>query len=547
MYKAVPELRFVRLHDLEKFWDIALHMMMFRMDNKLAVAAGTTLVALAGAAFILRRAKEKKLKAAAAEEAAKRRLVSLEVDKQYLVKSVNATDAGQRWTLSEVDEMTTVTWIRFAFRVESNLDPDKVRKGLERVLAELPFVAARLDKEYDSLRYSLWLDNADSNGVYFEVVRGTWKDSHVKLPDVNSSSTAWSQAGIFLPAKGAAPSPNEPLLKARLIQFEDRNVSYLSIILNHCLGDAQTYVEFMQRWSDACNSEVDPSTLKPLVLPPRVNKPIDETPKTRKELLQKWRDEIGGTPPLATRWFWWNLIFNMVWSSYTCEVVEVFIDKQGLERLKDSVSAMLPQGEWVSTYEVAMSSILCAQRAATAGPRAKDTRPVVQAINTRGRLARYPKNYVGNAVFDVPLQIEIDPASLASSALSLHRAIRAELSQDGENLAKRKNWLEHARALGMRKETGVFHIVGDCARGKQTFLNTWAGYQWLVNMGAPADKGASAYMVPPPVQLPGLNILLPRSNQGDLGIFLVMPKCNVKAFWDYVTATRLPFHKPAET
>jgi len=446
---------------------------------------------------------------------------------------VRSMAEARSWRLSEVDEMTAASWITFSVKFQANriVSFETLRKGLRRTLTQYPEAAGRL--HCSGRAWQIILDELNQ-GALFEHVAGR-NPKETRLPGALDATEKWAAAGLFIRHKHNIPRPDEALLHARLVTYEEERVSYLCIQISHCLGDAQTYVNFLQHWATACSR--NPPLVK---LPPRVSSYVGETlPRTKNELIQLWQDTISrrDPPPIVGFLYHAKLAWAFLWNSRTTEVLELHIDGNGVEQLKKQLCSEIGTGEWLSKYEVTMAMILCARKAAD---KRKRKRKIIQAVNTRDRALGYPQDYFGNAVFDVVLEdgVEIDENSLLKTALSFHRSLRSEIAKGGENLTKRKNWKEAARALGLRSQIAMWFIFLECVREESLFLNTWLGHRWFgLDFGDGIRTTTFAASIP---RMPGLYVQLPRHEDGSSTISIALPKSEIQAFKNYISAQRFP-------
>jgi hypothetical protein len=160
----------------------------------------------------------------------------------------------RRETLSEVDEWQSRgdNWQGFCLRFDSALDPDSVRKGLERTLTHIPALGPRVDTPSNSIQYELAMEK-DCQGVVFKYVEATTcdnDDTTTILPNDTHKREEWKRFGLDAPKAGySTPTKKDPLFQARLTIFKHKSISYLAIGISHGLCDGHDLVSFLFEWN----------------------------------------------------------------------------------------------------------------------------------------------------------------------------------------------------------------------------------------------------------------------------------------------------------
>lgn len=447
-----------------------------------------------------------------------------------------------RETISEVDEWLCRSshWLGFCYRFEGVLNEIQVRDGIGRTLSHIPALGARVDATSNLNQYELVL-TPERQGVVLEVARGRREDGCASpLPDATSAREEWKEAGLDAPPPGfgGEPGPDDPMMRVRLTVFEDEGLSYLSVGISHGLGDGNSIVDALQIWSHFCTSSSAASLPQSLQAPRRFGRRVTEALRPAKdvaELETRVHQDVGcNVNPLSKRAFFGHVLPRAIWTISRQQMFELRISGEHMTSLKSAVMDALPEGDWVSRFEVLCSAIIVAQRA-TGGHSESDHRLHV-ACNLRGRAKRFGADYFGNASFDFRRQIELpvnttwDLANIVAVAQEIHHAIRAGLA-DPEEITKTKDWFEAARHLGLRNKYDVWPIVFDTLKGSGTFINSWDS-RWLrISMGSKQDATAfQAYFG----TAQNLIVEVPRGREsGDTTLHLALPPKHAKSFAEF--------------
>lgn len=459
----------------------------------LAVLGGTAAAGILVRQVLNRRRKDKKQN--------KREQTQENISTWIVSKSLLEADQAQvfsdkqelRETLSEVDEWLCRSshWLGFCYRFDDVLDENQVKAGLKDALAHFPALGARVDAS-DELVLS-----PSQHGVIWEVARGRARRADL-LPNESSHREQWKAAGLDAPPAGfqGTPGLEDPLFKCRLTLFEKEKVSYLSIGISHGLGDGHSITDILQVWSHFCQSSASVENLPSRLPPPRrfghrVTEALRPA-QTRQELQERLKEDVGcELNPLSSWTFYRHILPRALWTMGRQRVLELRLSAARLSTLKAAVQHALPQGEWVSRFEVLCAAVLVAQRA-TSHRRGRRHDVLHVACNLRGRVARFgDAHYFGNASFDFrqPLvlvqDVQWDLVSLVSVAREIHRAIRTGLAHP-EEICHTKDWFEAARHLGWKNTYDVWPILFDTLQDAGTFCNSWDAARWMdISIGTP--------------------------------------------------------------
>ena len=449
-----------------------------------------------------------------------------------------------REALSEVDEWLTRSshWLGFTLRFDNMLNVDNVKRGLSKTLVHIPALGARVDTVSNkSGLYELVLSPDQPQGVVLEYYEGTCDDD-THLPNNADPRSCWKNAGLEAPGPGynGEASLDNPLMRARLVVFESQRISYLCIGINHGVCDGSGICDILQIWSHYCTHEhtaegLSPALSRTRAFGERVTLP-QRPASTTQELYSRLETDVGcKQDPFSLMTLLFSIVPRAVWCMSRQEELELRVSAERLLKLKQTISAHLPEEEWVSRFEVLCASVLTAEFATSnTTPPSKHNLHV--ACNLRGRADRFSKDYFGNAAFDfcetlhdMPSEWNID--TVTSMAQKIHFAIRTGLS-DPERVCKTKDWFEAARHLGLKNKYDIWApVVNDALTGDGTFVNTW-DKRWLdVNMGSSDSASCMAAFFG---ILQNLIIEVPRQREsGDSTIYLALTPAHAKRFREF--------------
>ncbi|CAB9513779.1 expressed unknown protein [Seminavis robusta] len=474
--------------------------------------------------------------------------VSEKWEKLAASPSILDSDVCQE-TLSEVDEWLTRSshWLGFTLRFDGGLlDPMTVKGGLQRTLHHFPALGARVVKTDSDKKnlYQLAL-LPDDQGVVLEYCKGTTSRPDIHLPNDSDTRKLWKDAGLEAPGPGFSGEATEkdPLLRARLIVFEEKQVSYLCIGINHGICDGSGMCDILQVWSHFCTKPDQP--LPELLARRRLmGKRVWEAQKPAQsvsDLYERLPRELGSPHDPFSFWtFLVKLLPKAIWCMARQEEVELRVSAAELAALKEAVSKQLPDGEWVSTFEVLCASLLLTKQITSPTPTTSND--TVQhnlhvACNLRGRSKRFAKDYFGNAAFDFaePMTIGASPAAwnareVTVMAQEVHRAMRKGLADAESNACRAKDWFEAARHLGIKNTYDMWSpVVFDVLEGDGTFVNSW-DKRWL-NCGMGAGAENASCMVAWFGTLQNMVVEVPRhSGTGDSTVYFGLPPTHATKF-----------------
>jgi len=407
---------------------------------------------------------------------------------------------------------------------------------------------------------------APNQGVVLEHCKGSVDaaedGSSAKLPDDSSNRQVWKEAGLEAPGPGCSgeASSENPLMRAKLIVFEEPKVSHLCIGINHGLCDGSGICDIVQIWSHFCTNPDEPLPellARRRVLGERVFQP-DKPAKDTKELLSRLETEVGVPHnPFKLSTLLTRVVPRAIWCMSRQQEVELRVHASKLEALKKGVTSqhLEKDGEWVSKFELLCSYLILARRITSNGSDASENHNLHVACNLRSpRSKRFAKDYFGNAAFDFcePMA-NLPPVTgdttwtmdaLVLVAKQVHKAVRHGLEDAETNACKTKDWYEAARHVGLKNTYDVWApVVFDALRGDGTFVNSW-DKRWL---DCPMDESktkASSMMAWFGVQQ-NLVVEVPRhSSSGDSTIYLALPPRQLRPNDSdpFVRRTRMSYH-----
>jgi len=465
--------------------------------------------------------------------------------------------------LSEVDEWLTKAshWLGFTLRFDSLLDAENVKTGLEKMLYHFPALGARVvvPPEDNKKLYRLAILSAPHHqGVVLEYCKGSVLSEDSTLPDETCSRQVWKQAGLDAPGPeySGEASLADPLMRAKLIVFEEQKVSYLCVGINHGICDGSGICDVLQVWSHFCTTDkkgipLPESLSRRRVLGERVYQPVKPA-KNSEELFDRMQTEIGiPYNPFKLSTLVMRMVPRAVWCTSRQHELELRICASKLEKIKEDLTTNhFEKGEWVSKFELLCACLLLARRL-TSTDVEPPTHNLHVACNLRGRAKRFPKDYFGNAAFDFCEPMTHLPTSdcwtmdaLALTAKEVHTAVRHGLADAEANACKAKDWYEAARHLGLKNMYDIWApVVFDALHGTGTFVNSW-DKRWL---DCPFDEGtmkSASCMVAWFGTLQNLLVEVPRhSASGDSTIYLALPPSHAERFRSFWQGMKddLPF------
>ena len=465
-------------------------------------------------------------------------------------------------TLSEVDEWLTKSshWLGFSLRFDDILDAQKVKEGLAKTLFHVPALGARVVRnngvEDGKNLYQLAILGAPNQGVVLEYCKGrTLDDSSSCLPNESCSRRIWKEAGLEAPGPGYSgeASQTNPLMRAKLIVFEEQQVSYLCIGINHGICDGHGICDLLQIWSHFCSHSEEPLP-EPLARRRVLGERVFEAAKPAKdmeELYSRLETEVGVPyDPFSFFTLLFRVVPRAIWCMSRQHELELRVNASKLAELKQQITKLhLQKGEWVSTFEILCASLFLARRVTSADSEISESHNLHVACNLRGRSKRFSKDYFGNAAYDfcepmtnLPVASEWTTETLVEIVKQVHKTVRRGLSDAETNACKTKDWYEAARHLGLKNSYDIWApMIFDAIRGEGTFINSW-DKRWLdCSLGSEAKASS---MVAWFGTLQNIVVEVPRHSQtGDSTIYLALPPSHAKRFHSFYQDNKevLPF------
>jgi hypothetical protein len=477
----------------------------------------------------------------------------LSLESEWLVTAVPPLTLSETEPLSEVDEWLTQSshWLGFSLRFDDVLDIQSIKKGLSKTLAHIPALGARVDTNTQDGLYQLVLSDEENQGVVLEYYTGT-TNKDAKLPNDMDTRSAWKRASLDAPGPGfrGQASLRDPLMRARVVVFEQHNTSFLCVGINHGLCDGSGICDILQVWSHYCahdSAKGLPELLNsPKMFGRRVTVPMGNPEiRTKQELYSRMEAHVGCTQdPFRLSTLLLSVAPRAIWCMSRQEELELRVSASQLWWLKQQVTAKLPPNEWVSSFQVLCASLLLVEF--VTGDTTVSSHKLHVACNLRGRADRFPQDYFGNAAFDfceslndIPTEYNMD--SLVAMVQLVHDAIQTRL-KDPESICKTKDWFEAARHFGIKNKYDIWApVVMDALSGEGTFVNAW-DMRWMdVSMGSGQKATAMAAFFG---VLQNLIIQVPRhAESGDSTIYLALPPAHAKRFRAFVQERKveLPF------
>ena len=344
----------------------------------------------------------------------------------------------------------------------------------------------------------------------------------------------------------------------RLTHLKAQKVSLLGLCINHALGDVKTYSFFLQSLSyhagvlaGKSSSQNEAANLPKFLKSWR-------SKSSRSRLLPKPREGLEET--LSTGTLFWQFP-RFILRMLTHEPMTFSLSSGGLAQLKEEISNNIEKtnpGEWVSTYEILMASVLEGVRYAE-GPRRYPLTFIV-VIDLRGRTKMIDSPfYVGNAVSGIPFHMHRSTPTKASlgvsrvewlseAALKFHRKIRGFLNNSCEK-SKGLDFEKFERDQAEGKlQSSIGFFTNLVANTKDPLLlNNWTKHRWF-EMDFGSGVKANTFGVPgdfPPafIQLnPRYASHYPdKKKAGAYTLMVSLPRKQARSFKEFIRKQSLPF------
>ncbi|CAK9048436.1 Uncharacterized protein SCF082_LOCUS26985, partial [Durusdinium trenchii] len=392
------------------------------------------------------------------------------------------------WELRASDSMyLRVPNVLMGFKFASLLDVQHLVKGLELTLERFPIMAGGVVRDPKSKRYKVVMEG--SKGVCLQV-----RSSSLPPPEHAEDPSVLSWDKFFPPeADGGFKEPSQrAALRASVTLFPEYNTSIICLGFVHCVTDGEALVNVLHTWS-YLTSQIAGVEPRPAKLPklPILDRRIDFPHELLSSIKRNRSKELERKIPT---WEIFKVVKALVTDLPKSEICDFRLNNEDLKEFKNMVSAELPEGKWVSSYEVIMA-ILLRLRAAADRKSLKPSKIKFRTlVNSRGRGEFSPPGYFGNALayvpITIPLSCQTDPERwVGDTALFLHEKLRAKL-KDGAMLDRIHGVFEDA-LLNQGMNDGLlsrasFNRPWALALLGSPITNSWASYPMLdINFGSP--------------------------------------------------------------
>jgi hypothetical protein len=392
---------------------------------------------------------------------------------------------------------------------------DDLRRGLEQTLNRIPLVAGRVNRGERTLQIS----NKASRGCLLKYER--FAD---EMPGAEAGDGAWAKFGVaepFIPSHYLEPF-GRPLVSAKLVHFSDGCALYVNF--SHTIFDADSCVKFLNVWS--CETERWATESRGPTFPA-----LDPGPINCDHVLSPHKDYTftmkGSSRMRLTDAI--QLMIALPIIDATDEIADFEISLRQWNTLRSSVLKQLEPGQWVSSYEAMMATIM--NCIAKSDPSSKLFHGHV-LTNLRGRSRLFANNYFGVAISTNVFSIRRE--ELASSlAFTLHQLLQKgiqdvsameEIVMTGVHFDAAKTGrfgiLQRVRNMGYWRKIFV-------ERNRYLF-NSWLGFNWLdVSFGCGAK--ADFLRVNPKFSARRLVFIFPRSADS-IQLRIQLPRKQMPAF-----------------
>jgi len=395
--------------------------------------------------------------------------------------------------------------VAIGYRFDEILDVDGLKNGMQEAINRIPVYAGRIRKFQKVPQFRITLEG--SKGAFLEI-RDAKPNESVPETASNPGTNSWSP--FFFATKDVLfeSTSSDPGVSARVVFFREENITILTTSFTHSFGDGDAITLFLNTWSHFCGGPNPlPGKEPPLPVLDRsvkFDEAILETVQDREVRLSS--SELSTVPTAAI-----VNAFRTVILDFTIKIGEV-------KAMKDKVGAMLPEGKWVSSYEVMMAMLLKLLHIADYGKKA-GSRTITTRIltNTRSRNNIDVANYIGNALAFVPLNIPATAHSsgnwLADTALFIHDSLRKQLGE--------KDKLDeiHYQFESQVRKGALGGAISRLALTRPFYLhllttlsvcNSWLGYNWFDVTFSGSGK-PSLMHVPKSFSMRRMNFVAPRT------------------------------------
>lgn len=404
-----------------------------------------------------------------------------------------------RWQLTASDEESSGYLVQCALRLEHERDWDlEAGQGaLMKALAEFPLFSARVsywerEPAIMSGTHQLRLEYEERSGGSF--------------PNAASDDRTWSTIyprALDEHEPGVRPGPNTPLLHAKLTVARDRGLAFIALAVNHGVCGAHGLSLLLRAWSrywaepEAAPAPHSWPESRSLIEQPSLPEWTEKDEAKRALLCEQHMQELGSTAsidPACQQRGQYALTLLLA------RPVIFRIERARLHEWKRELEAALPEGEWMSSFEMLTAMILSCRHVRPSAEHFEqgEEEPTSLALRTvvdiRGRHSGLPRNAWGNwtQIHDSPAATFARGSSssmpgraeLVALARKVHAHVRGVLGSGDRALYAPFAWRERARRLGFGHELRfAFH---ELMLGRMFVFNSWDRYPWAVNMGTRA-------------------------------------------------------------
>lgn len=407
------------------------------------------------------------------------------VERQWLLPSNHDQREPVFLRASEM-QYTWVPSVPVGYLFDGELDAKVLTQALKKTLEVFPALCGRLRQGKDKNGHTrVGSFFPGSKGCLFESC--TSNNNHAPESASNPGTNSWKPYFVDGLSRHILNecSSSAPLFRAKLTFLTRSAKSVLTMSFAHCIVDGASIIDFIHTWSYFCGEiSENATTFLPSALPQVCAAQSRNDLEQYDENLATHLDQIkvkkfGLASELAP------FLAGVVYANIFDSRLDFTLDLSQVKTIKERITAELPEGEWVSSYEVMMAMMLQAYAFSSSaqGDRNPEKLDLRILANTRGRDKYSPKGYVGNALSDLPVRLE-NPKDmhLSQIALAVHDQMRSELGNaaklEEQHLVFERS-VRDGRASAPYERLRHYHMWLKNVGKKSPLCNSWIGYDWF--------------------------------------------------------------------
>lgn len=404
------------------------------------------------------------------------------------IKASEPHNKGMKWNFTPLDMACLDMVIKGTWLFDSLPDTEAMQSSLAALLNHYPHIAGRIREES--------YIEANNDGVTFSEAFAP----EITLNDIRRDKNAIDRYSVKLDL-GEAKKGNAPLLTAKVTHLKDGCI--LSVHCAHVCTDGSGFYNMMRNWARIARGEA--------ITPPVIDQsmsPLTDGSLSKEEVIDRVKGM--GWYEVGPRILFYHL-FQSITGVARSRSKAIHIPGDTIDDLRKYISDRSGREYGDHAVLAALVARMCFKLYNT-GAESKFT--VLSVVDFRGKLKEVPKEFVGNAVTNIPsagFPVNADPAVVAEA---VNDSLKTMFSKPD---ALRDYILMNQYAMQYKIPFVPFDLMGmNSGRPTTIYLNNFSGFPMF-----DLDFGAGKPIEILPHDLPDAVKIFPSPDGRSVDVYLM--------------------------